>query len=750
MIGQRVSIAVARGRREGHAFTGIDGGGAGGEGRGRCNISWKRSLEVGHVERRRRGVVFRQHGEMHVRLEIRIGAPHCDARICLATGAARRGVEQVTGIAAHPAVKHQGGILQQASSCRVVFDVVLPDTVLRHGQRITLPLLQRRLVVGVDPIDPVDRRRVIVVCGKPAERPLADRVVVGAEATAATHDVIGISILLVRACAVGRAVGGVPIVRMVEPERMSALVVQHVHASPSRPHAVTAAPGSTAAETAVHPDDDAVVLGGIVSQLAGLGTGLVVDHRQTIDLGVLGDVPGKGLGQRDQRRDRRGDRKLSIGGLAVVAGHILHVAQGLILGVGRSHLIRIGHPDVEAAEVADRLRRSSREIVQIEARSAGTARLNEGPVFLIDHGHVRTVAKRDQPFAHLDGRGLLGHGFVRGHCLGGVSRNRADVLHHRSCRDPFADFKLPDRAFRHREFAIDRHASQRDLLPRHHRLHLAEDPSLVAHAIGRLEIPERESFIGNRHPGGRSTHVNLVVPGRGNRLLQRGHDLLRQLLADHPGNRLCQGRTRIARDERLELSPTFLGKLFALLHHRGALFRSRLLPTLHPTLEGIDLRKIRCRDLLGGPGPEVLRGFDFGRLGRLGHFPDRWEWGNRLSFTRRSAWLGLRRGGIDGPSMGQDGHQAEQDQDSEKAKKAGLHGFQTKRVRIKREKTEAKRVIALGLRANRHSNVRSGNSPSRSRGGSGNTVIAHSIGLDQRGRWGRLRRGTGNGDAYGF
>ena len=98
VIGQRVAVGIGGGRGEGHGAADVHGGGAGGQRDRRRGIAREGPAEIGDVERGGRGVVFRQHGEVHVAFEVGEGAPDLDAAVVLAAGAARGGVDQVAAV----------------------------------------------------------------------------------------------------------------------------------------------------------------------------------------------------------------------------------------------------------------------------------------------------------------------------------------------------------------------------------------------------------------------------------------------------------------------------------------------------------------------------------------------------------------------------------------------------------------------------------------------------------------------------
>ena len=236
VIGERVAIGIVRCGGEGHAAADRHRGRARGEGCGGCRVSGEWPALIGEINRRRAGGIDRKQREMLVRLRIGISAAELDAAVVFSTGTARRGVDQAA------AVKDERLVRERVVG-RVVFDVIRDRVVFRDAERIAFPFLEARVVEGVDTIDAVGFREMDVAVRQPSKVALHPAVVVRSEAAAAAHDVERIAVFLVRPVAVGRAVGGAPVVRVAHAERVADLVVDHVHAAPAEPNAVAAAPG---------------------------------------------------------------------------------------------------------------------------------------------------------------------------------------------------------------------------------------------------------------------------------------------------------------------------------------------------------------------------------------------------------------------------------------------------------------------------------------------------------------------------
>ena len=369
MIGEGVAIGIGGIGSEGQAATHGHGGGAGVQAvDDRWHVAGKRPAHHRHIQRGWGGVLFPQHGEMQVRFIVAEGPAHADAAIPLAAAAARGGVHEVAGIAAEAAHDHQHGIRPQAARGRMVFQEKAALRVLVHAQRITFALLQDRLVIGVEPVDAVGggggARAMQVGVRQPAEGAFAVGIVVRAETAATAHDVRAVAIFLIGPHADRGTVGGLPEVRVIPAEGVAAFVIEHIHPVPGNPHAVTAAPGNAAEPRAfIHADHGAVVLAGVVAQLARFRAGIAVHQAESIHFRILGNIPCLGVRHHNERSHRRGGGHPAEGAFQIVARHIAHIALGGSLGVRRAHLVRISHADVETAEVADRLRRSAGKVV---------------------------------------------------------------------------------------------------------------------------------------------------------------------------------------------------------------------------------------------------------------------------------------------------------------------------------------------------------------------------------------------------
>ena len=489
----------------------------------------------------------------------------------------------------------------------MVFDEVIARRILRDPQGVAPALLELRLVIGEDAIRAIRRRRrpVDVGIGEPAERAFADRIVVRAEAAAAAHHVEAVAVFLVRAEAVGRAVRRVPVVRVIAPERVAALVIEHIHSIPAHPHAVAAAPRDAAQpRPAIHPDDRAVKLIRVVAELARRRARVAVDEPESIDLRVLRDIPRLRMRQHHQRRDRARRRHAPIGIFQEVARHIPHVARPAVLRVRRLELIRVGDADVEAAEVADGLGAGARIRVVKEARPARPARLEHRRVLFLQHADVRAIAQPDHPLADLHRRRLIRHRLLRRRHAGREPRHRAQRLDGGRFRNALALLQLPHRTRRDGKLPVDRHAAQGHFLLRVQRHHLPEHTRLEALALRRLEVTQRQ-LRARRDVALRTPAIHIESARRRHRHLQQPRDLRRQILQDHPRHRLLQRPLRIGRDERLKLRPPLRRQPHPLRLHRRPPRRIRRLPLPRPVIESHDLPKIRLPLHLHRRRPEL-------------------------------------------------------------------------------------------------------------------------------------------------
>ena len=295
--------------------------------------------------------------------------------------------------------------------------------------------------------------------------------------------------------------------------------------------------------------------------------------------------------QDHERRNRARGGHAAVRTFEIVARDIAHVRGAAVLGVRRLHLVRVGDADVEAAEVADRVRRGAGIRVVEKAGAAGAARLKQRAVLLFEHMDMRAIAKPDDLLADLHRRRVVGHRRVRRGDRRGEIGHR--TLRHdlRVLRNALAPFELPHRIFRDCELAIDRHATQRHVCLRVRRHQFPENPRLEALALGRFKIAQGQ-LRSRRQFALRTPAIHIEIPRRRNRFLQLRDNLRGQILQNHPRHRLLQRAPRIGDDQRLEFRPPLRGQPQPLRIQTRPARRIRRMPLLRPLVKGDDLPEV--------------------------------------------------------------------------------------------------------------------------------------------------------------
>ena len=166
-IRQRIAIGITRRRGKSHAPARRNRRGGRGERGGGGNISGKGAAIKRDIKRSRSGGIFAHDREMHVGFEVRKCPAEGDAAIVLAGRTALRGVQQMAGVGPHAAVEHQRIVSQIASARRMEFHIVLSHAVLGHVEPVAFPLLQRRLIVGINTVNPVSLQKMDGVVREP-------------------------------------------------------------------------------------------------------------------------------------------------------------------------------------------------------------------------------------------------------------------------------------------------------------------------------------------------------------------------------------------------------------------------------------------------------------------------------------------------------------------------------------------------------------------------------------------------------
>ena len=399
----------------------------------RRGVSGKWSALIREIERRRSRCIFRQHGEVNVRFVVAERASDLDAAVAFSAGASGRRVDEVSAIRAETVDDHEQRVRPLGVVRGVVFEIKPPLHVFADAERVAFAFLELGLIVCVDSIHAAGARRigwaVHVGIAQPAEVALALRIVVRRKATAAAHHVVAVSVFGIRSDANCRAVARAPEVGVIPSEGVAGFVVENIHSIPRDPHAVAAAPRySTQTRTAVHANNRAVYLIRIVSELPCFRTRVAVDKTEAIHFAVFRDVPRLRMWQRDDRRDRGCGGHPAVAVLEEKARYIPHIVVRAVLGVRRFKLIGVSDADVEAAEIANRLGRSSGMRVFEEAGTCISRRHQHRLVFLLQHADVGAVAQPNDAFADLHRWCLIGHRFLRRRFGRRDSRNRAQCL----------------------------------------------------------------------------------------------------------------------------------------------------------------------------------------------------------------------------------------------------------------------------------------------------------------------------------
>ena len=241
-------------------------------------------------------------------------------------------------------------------------------------------------------------------------------------------------------------------------------MIQNIHSIPGHPDAVPSAPGNAAQPRAfVHTDHRAVILSGVITHFTGFRAGMAVDKAQSIHLRILGNIPCLGMRQYYQGRHRSGGRHAAEGAFQIITGDIPHVPLGGGLGIGSPHLVRVGHPDVETAEVSNGLGGGTGEVILEVSGDAGTTAGHALGFF--EDPDVGAIAQQDQASSYFHIRSFIIdrlHGLLTDR--GGDFGNRASFIHHGSGRNAFSFFQFPHRVFRHRKFTIHGNSPHRGIM----------------------------------------------------------------------------------------------------------------------------------------------------------------------------------------------------------------------------------------------------------------------------------------------
>ena len=413
-VGERVAIGVAGrgregdGRARGHRVRG------GGEREGGGVVAWERTEIDDVIHVLGRGAAHRQRGDVNAAFKIGEGAAYGDRRVILAEWRAGGCVDELDVAAAacgevpsqdQPFVRPRPRGVARVELAK--FTPVSAGGILDDFHRIGLGGFQAGLIEGIEPVLAALGDGLDVVVWQPFDLVLGLRVVLVRGHAAAAHDIEHVAVLRVRSRADGTGAGGVPEIRVRQPEGVADFVGDDADRVTVYPHAAAAAPAAGGPGAAIETQHHAIVVVRIKSDFPRLVPGMGLFKTEAINItairGVLLHVPSFVARKLDRRCDGGERGEPAVRRLGVVIAHVAHDVVALLLRGRHRVLILEGERDVQDLQGAERRRGRGG---QQAGEGGGTARaafgLDDG---LVVNGGVRAVAEVNDFAIGLHGRG---------------------------------------------------------------------------------------------------------------------------------------------------------------------------------------------------------------------------------------------------------------------------------------------------------------------------------------------------------